>query len=71
MKIDDKFYRELRCQNCRKFVIYEYVLAGRLAFTCPRCGELSEWKFKHFKTAENVQKVDAEYIINPRKEVKK
>jgi phage FluMu protein Com len=48
MKINDKFYRELRCKNCRKLICYEYVYAGRIAHTCSRCEELTEFTFKHF-----------------------
>ena len=53
IKINDKHYRELRCQKCRKFVAYEYIVAGRMAHTCPRCGFISEWEFKMLGTKKD------------------
>jgi len=52
--INDKFYREIRCNNCRKLFGYEYIYAGRQAFFCPRCNELNEFNFKHIQTKENL-----------------
>lgn len=66
MKLNDKIYRELRCRRCRKLICYEYVYAGRIAFSCPRCGELTEQIFKHLKTA-NVTDTMKEYQIQPSK----
>jgi phage FluMu protein Com len=61
--INEKPYRELRCYNCRKLFGYEYVFAGRLAFSCPRCSELNEFNFKHTKTAENTAIVENEFTL--------
>ena len=46
IKINDKNYREIRCPQCRKLLGYEYVRTGRLAFQCPRCGELLEFDLR-------------------------
>lgn len=54
-------YREMRCKACRKLICYEYVFAGRIAFTCPRCGELNEYLFKHAKTSENLATIEKDF----------
>lgn len=59
--LNEKPYRECRCKACRKLICYEYVFAGRIAFTCPRCGELNEIVFKHMKTKENVDTISTEF----------
>ena len=64
MKINDKLYRELRCNKCRKLICYEYIYAGRIAFNCPRCGELSEVELKYLKTTDNMKVMDNDYSIN-------
>lgn len=59
--LNAKAYREVRCPHCRKLICYEYVFAGRLAFTCPRCGELSEVNFKHVQTKENTDTIKKDF----------
>lgn len=54
MNLNDKLYREIRCRGCKKLIAYEYVYAGRIAFSCPRCGELNEFEYKHFKGVRGV-----------------
>lgn len=61
--INDKFYREIRCKNCRKLFGYEFVFAGRLAFTCNRCSELNEFEFKHIQTKENLDILKKEFSV--------
>lgn len=61
--INDKFYREIRCHNCRKLFGYEFIFAGRLAFACPRCSELNEFSFKHMQTKENTDTINKEYVV--------
>lgn len=63
MNLNGKIYRELRCRKCRKLICYEYVYAGRIAFSCPRCGELTEQAFKHLHT-KNVTDTMKEYQIS-------
>ena len=63
IKINDKHYRELRCQDCRKFAIYEYVVAGRLAYVCPRCGHTSEWEFKMLGTKKDAKMIDKYKLV--------
>ncbi len=62
--INGKSYRELRCRFCQKFIVYEYIFAGRVAIHCPRCGELNEFTFKHLKNKENSDIVSDEFTIN-------
>jgi phage FluMu protein Com len=62
--INTKPYRELRCRNCHKLICYEYVFAGRIAFSCPRCGELNEYDYKHLKTKDVENTMDNEFTIN-------
>lgn len=66
--LNNRPYREMRCKACRKLICYEYVFAGRVAFTCPRCGELNEINFKHAKTKENLATIDNEFISLPNQE---
>ena len=61
--INDKNYRELRCKICRKFIIYEYIFAGRLAIQCARCGELNEIEFKHLNTKQNNDTIKKEFTM--------
>lgn len=61
--INDKEYRELRCKACRKFFIYEYIYAGRMAIQCQRCNELNEFEFKHLNTTENKATIKKEFSL--------
>lgn len=61
--INNKSYREIRCPHCHKLICYEYIFAGRLAFTCPRCSELSTYSFKSFKTHETSGTIQDEFIL--------
>lgn len=61
--INQKEYRELRCKNCRKFIVYEYVFAGRIAIQCDRCGELNEFEFRHLNTNENKATINKEFVM--------
>jgi phage FluMu protein Com len=64
--INGKGYRECRCKNdeCRKLFFYEYVFAGRIAITCPRCGTLNEYNFKYLKNETMQKEVDTEHTVN-------
>lgn len=48
-----EFYRELRCDACRKLICFEYIFDGWVKFICPRCGETTEFHFKHRRSAKN------------------
>ena len=65
--INDKLYREIRCPNCRRLLGYEYIYAGRLAFYCNRCGELTEMDFKHTQTKENVAIIKDDFTVASKK----
>lgn len=61
--INNKSYREVRCSHCRKLICYEYVFAGRLAFTCARCGELTTINFKSLKTGDTHGTIQDEFTM--------
>lgn len=50
-KTDNKgrFYREVRCINCRSWLCDEYLFSGRLKLKCFRCGTVLSLEFKHTK----------------------
>lgn len=59
IEIKEKKYREIRCPNCRKLLGYEYVVAGRLAFICPRCSQTTDFEMKYINSLfvrRNLQK---------------
>ena len=60
IELNGKNYRELRCHSCRKFICYESVAVGIIAFQCPRCGFLSEFNFKYLKTKANLGNIEKE-----------
>ena len=62
--LNGQFYRELRCKDCHKLILNEYIFAGRVAFNCPRCGELNELSFKHTPTKENTNIVKSEFTVH-------
>jgi phage FluMu protein Com len=41
------FYRELRCPHCHRLIIKEYIFEGYLHYECPRCEEVTTFRFKH------------------------
>ena len=61
--INGKSYREMRCATCRKLICYEYILAGRIAFACPRCDNLTEFQGKHADTLENRTIIKDQFTI--------
>ncbi len=42
----EKFYREVRCNKCRRLLLKEYVYRGRIAVKCTKCSEVVEIDFK-------------------------
>ena len=61
--VNGKSYRELRCNNCQTFIIYEFIFAGRTAYKCPKCGILNEHSFKHLKTKANADTMEREFEV--------
>lgn len=43
---EGRIYREVRCQNCRALLGYEFVRDGRLRFNCGKCGRVNILVFK-------------------------
>lgn len=37
ININNRFWREIRCYECRKLLGYEYIYSGRLVIKCPKC----------------------------------
>jgi hypothetical protein len=62
--VDNKGYRELRCQNdsCRKMYLYEKILIGKIAFVCKRCGTLNERVFTMLKSNENLAIIEEDLM---------
>lgn len=58
MKHNDKIYRELRCQHCRKLICYEYIYAGRIMYKCPRCNEENVFTFKHYSASAELKEFE-------------
>lgn len=47
MQTIDKYkVRELRCEQCRAFITYEYIQAGYIVHVCPKCGHENIRVFK-------------------------
>lgn len=40
LKVDEKFWKEIRCTECRRLLAMEYIYAGRIMIKC-RCGEMN------------------------------
>ena len=69
---EGKSYRELRCSNCRLFIVYEYIFAGRIAIKCKRCDHLNIFVFRHLRTQENKDTIEQDFSIGKTgREVKK
>jgi phage FluMu protein Com len=61
--INGKDYKELRCQRCQKFVIYQNIAAGIACYICPRCKHVNEFSFKYLKTADNEAMIKKDYSL--------
>lgn len=46
IKYGSEAYRELRCPKCRALLCEEYIYTGRLRIKCPRCKEISTFRFR-------------------------
>jgi len=57
IKNNKRFWRELRCKECRKLFCYEYVYNGRIKWKCTRCKTENTQVFKTPKRImEEIQK---------------
>jgi phage FluMu protein Com len=45
LKVDEKFWKEVRCTNCRRLLAMEYIYSGRIMIKC-RCGEMNTITYK-------------------------
>ena len=59
IEINGSSYRELRCKNdsCRKLIVYERVTKGIIAYTCPNCQTISEFRFNYGKGQEVIDNI--------------
>lgn len=58
--IQGKRYRELRCSYCRKLICYEYIIAGRVAYECPRCKKITTFEFQALNATDIIRKEQLE-----------
>lgn len=57
IEVDGKYYKEVRCTQCRKLLLHEYIFVGRLAVKCPRCKKLNTIEYRASKAiVEEAQK---------------
>lgn len=61
--IKGRYYRELRCQDCRHLICFEYIAAGRVAHICSRCGHTNTFDFKYLKTKNVTDTMNEEFEI--------
>lgn len=54
--LNEKKYKELRCSQCQKFIVYQNVAAGILCYICPRCNFVNEFTFKYMKSDDAIKK---------------
>lgn len=60
--IDGKILREVRCPECKAFVIYDHDLLGTMVKQCPKCGRSNTFIFKQLRTSSNLAKIEV-YLI--------
>lgn len=46
IKVEEQFFKEVRCNSCRKLLAYEYIYSGRLMIKCGKCGEMNVIQYK-------------------------
>jgi len=65
---DQKFYKEVRCTNCRALLCFEYIYSGRLMIKCRKCGEINTIQYKTkpgmIKKLQENENPDDEIILN-------
>lgn len=66
MKINNEIYREVRCPECKAFVVYDCDLIGTMAKQCDKCGTFNKYTFKQLKTSANLAKID-QYLIETKR----
>lgn len=64
LKIDDKFYKEIRCTACRRLLAMEYIYSGRIMIKC-RCGEMNTITYK--TPTRLIKKLNTDEMIFDRK----
>ena len=62
VNIDGKIMREVRCPDCKAFVVYDHDLLGTMVKQCPKCGRSNTFIFKQLKTKSNLDKIET-YLI--------
>lgn len=68
MQVIDKYkVRELRCENCRAFITFEYIQAGYIVHVCPKCGHENIKVFKFLNVPMVVNSLIKTFGINLKK----
>lgn len=61
VEIEGKKYRELYCDHCKNFIMYEHIHAGRALYICPRCGRMNEYTFNFLNVPLNLKYIVEKY----------
>lgn len=69
IEVNQEFWKEIRCSNCRRLLAYEYVFVGRLLFKCPHCNEFTKINYKTPKNILEKVVIEDEKFYNPDEEV--
>lgn len=51
LEVFGKFWKEVRCGQCRTLLAYEYIFNGRLMIKCPKCNDVNTVNYKKNKAA--------------------
>lgn len=69
IELNNKFWKEVRCSDCRRLLAYEYIFNGRLFIKCPHCNELNKIEYKTPKNLIVKLIEEDKNTYNPDKEV--
>lgn len=63
---NEKFMRELRCNECHHLLMLEYIFNGRIEMKCTSCGEMNRFNFKYYKNhKKNDAMIEAREPVDP------
>lgn len=46
IEVNSEFWKEVRCEKCRRLICYEYVFAGRIMYKCPHCNHVAKIDYR-------------------------